>query len=71
LEKRQVTAASAVAREDDMKPLMLVILVVSLGLTSGCFVSKKETYTSQPTTQADCERAGGKWKSSSGRCDLD
>jgi len=54
-----------------MKPLMLVILVVSLGLTSGCFVSTKETYTSQPTTQADCERAGGKWKSSSGRCDLD
>jgi hypothetical protein len=52
-----------------MKALTFVILVVSLGLTSGCFVIKtKEVQGSQPTTQADCERAGGKWKSD--RCDL-
>ena len=55
-----------------MKMPMLAILVVSLGLTSGCFVIKtKEVQTSQPLTQADCERAGGKWKSSPDRCDLD
>jgi len=55
-----------------MRALMLAILVVSLGLISGCYVSNtKETYTSKPTTQADCERAGGKWKSSQNRCDLD
>ena len=55
-----------------MRTLMLATLVVALGLTSGCFVShKKETYTSQPTTQADCERAGGKWKSGPNRCELD
>ena len=51
-----------------MKAPMLAILVVSLGLTSACFVSKKEVRTNQPMTQADCERAGGKWKSD--RCDL-
>lgn len=56
----------------NMRTLMLATLfVVSLGLTSGCFVSHtKETYTSQPTTQADCERAGGKWKTNPNRCDL-
>jgi hypothetical protein len=54
-----------------MKTLMLATLVVALGLTSGCFVSKKEVYSGQPMTQADCERAGGKWKSASNRCDLD
>ena len=56
-----------------MRTLMVTTLVlVSLGLTSGCFIShKKETYTSQPTTQADCERAGGKWKTNPNRCDLD
>jgi len=56
-----------------MRTLMLATLVVSLGLTSGCFVSKKETTYSGPpiTTQADCERAGGKWKSAQNRCDLD
>lgn len=64
-----------------MRMPMLAILVVALGLTSGCFVSKKEeTYTSpsnptstsaKPTNQADCERAGGKWKSVLHHCDLD
>jgi len=53
-----------------MKAPMLAILVVSLGLTSACFVSKKEVHTNQPMTQADCERAGGKWKSGPNRCDL-
>ena len=54
-----------------MKALTLAILVVSLGLTSGCFVFKtKEVQTGQPLTQADCERAGGKWKTSPDRCDL-
>src|SRR5262245_47258848 len=57
---------------DEMKPLMLATLVVALMLTSGCFIShKKEVYGSPPTTQADCERAGGKWKSADNRCDLD
>jgi len=55
-----------------MRMLTLATLVVSLGLTSACYVSNtKETYTSQPTTQADCERAGGKWNSGPNRCDLD
>ena len=55
-----------------MKTLMLAIVVVSLGLTSACFVIKtKEVQSSQPLTQADCERAGGKWKSGPDRCDLD
>ena len=54
-----------------MRKLMVATLMVSLGLTSGCFVSKKEVHSSQPMTQADCERAGGKWKSASNRCDLD
>jgi hypothetical protein len=63
---------AAVAWEDGLKPLMLAILVVSLGLTSACFVIKtKEVQSSQPLTQADCERAGGKWKSGPDRCDLD
>jgi hypothetical protein len=54
-----------------MRTLMLATLAVSLGLTSGCYV-KKETYTGPPiTTQADCERAGGKWKSAQNRCELD
>jgi len=53
-----------------MKTLMLAILIVSLGLTSGCFVSKTEVHGSQPMTQADCERAGGKWKSATNQCDL-
>jgi uncharacterized protein YxeA len=53
-----------------MKTTMLAILGVSLVLTSGCFVFKtKEVQSSQPLTKADCERAGGKWKSD--RCDLD
>jgi hypothetical protein len=66
-----VTAVSAVAEEDEMKALTLAILVVSLGLTSGCFVFKtKEVQTGQPLTQADCERAGGKWKTGPDRCDL-
>jgi hypothetical protein len=58
-----------------MRVLTLASLVVALGLTSGCFISKtekekeKETYSGQPMTQADCERAGGKWKSSQNRCD--
>jgi hypothetical protein len=53
-----------------MRTPMLAILVVSLGLTSACFVFKtKEVQSNQPTTQAECERAGGKWKSN--RCDLD
>jgi hypothetical protein len=47
--------------EDEMKTLMLAILVVSLGLTSACFVFKtKEVQSGQPLTEADCERAGGK-----------
>jgi len=50
---------------------MLATLVVFLGLTAGCFVSKKEIHSSQPITQADCESAGGKWKSATNRCDLD
>ena len=58
-----------------MRTLMLASLVVALGLTSGCFISKKETtketHGSQYMTQADCERAGGKWKTSPNRCDLD
>jgi hypothetical protein len=55
-----------------MKTLMLAILVVSLGLTSACFVFKtKEVQSGQPLTEADCERAGGKWKSGPNRCDLD
>jgi hypothetical protein len=59
-----------------MRTLMLPVLVVALGLTAGCFISKKEvkekeTYSNRPMTQADCERAGGKWKSSPNRCDLD
>jgi uncharacterized protein YneF (UPF0154 family) len=59
-----------------MRTLMLAVLVVAFGLTSGCFISKKEvkekeTYSNRPMTQADCERAGGKWKSSPNRCDLD
>ena len=54
-----------------MKTQLLVILVVSLGLTSGCFVFKtKEVQSNQPLTQADCEHAGGKWKSGPDRCDL-
>ena len=58
-----------------MRALMFATLVVVLGLTSGCFVSKKEvkekeTYSNQPMTQADCERAGGKWKTNPNRCDL-
>jgi|SoiMetStandDraft_2_1073263.scaffolds.fasta_scaffold00858_9 hypothetical protein len=54
-----------------MKTLMLAILVVAVGLTSGCFVIKtKEVQTSQPLTQVDCERAGGKWKNSPDRCEL-
>jgi hypothetical protein len=58
--------------EDEMKTLMLAILVVSLGLTSACFVFKtKEVQSGQPLTEADCERAGGKWKSGPNRCDLD
>jgi hypothetical protein len=56
-----------------MRTLMLASLVVALGLTSGCFISKtekeKEIRSNQPMTQADCERTGGKWKSSSNRCD--
>ena len=55
-----------------MRTLMLASLVVALGLTSGCFISKTEkekTYSGQPMTQAECERAGGKWKSSQNRCD--
>jgi len=59
-------------RRRSMRALMVATMIVSLGLTSGCYVSNtKETYTSKPTTQADCERAGGKWKSSQNRCDLD
>lgn len=56
-----------------MRTLLLAGLILSLGLTtSGCFVSKTETYTSgQPMTQADCDRAGGKWKSASNRCELE
>jgi len=63
--------------EDQMRTPMLAGLVVALGLTSGCFISKKEevkekeTYSNRPMTQTDCERAGGKWKSSPNRCDLD
>ena len=54
-----------------MKTLMLAILIVALGVTSGCFVFKtKEVQSGQPLTQADCERAGGKWKSGPDRCDL-
>jgi hypothetical protein len=57
---------------DEMKLLTVATLFVALGLTSGCFVShKKEVYGSPPATQADCERAGGKWKSADNRCDLD
>ena len=65
----------AVALEgSEMRTLMLASLVVALGLTSGCFISKKETtektYSGQPPmTQADCERAGGKWKTNPNRCD--
>ena len=62
---------SAVASGDEVRTLMLATLVVFLGLTSGCFVSKKEIHSSQPITQADCESAGGKWKSATNRCDLD
>ena len=55
-----------------MQTLTLAILVVSLGLTTGCFIIKtKEVQGSPPLTQVDCERAGGKWKSSPDRCDLD
>jgi hypothetical protein len=61
------TAARAVAQ---MRTLMLTTLLVSVVVTSGCFVSKKEIYSNQPVTQADCERAGGKWKSDQNRCDL-
>jgi hypothetical protein len=53
-----------------MRTLRLATLLASLVLTSGCFVSKKEIYSNQPVTQADCERAGGKWKSDQNRCDL-
>lgn len=54
-----------------MKTPMVAILIVSLGLTSACFVIKtKEVQSSQPLTQADCDRAGGKWKSNPDRCDL-
>ena len=57
------------AWEDEMKTLMLAIVFVSLGLTSACFVSKKEVRSNQPLTQADCDSAGGKWKSN--RCEFD
>jgi hypothetical protein len=63
-----------------MRTLMFAGLIVALGLTSGCYVSKKETYSgppstsstsAKPTNQADCERAGGKWKSILHHCDMD
>ena len=64
-----------------MRTLMLASLIVALGLTTpGCFVSKKETYitpsspgstAAKPTNEADCERAGGKWKSLLHHCDMD
>ena len=62
-----------------MKKLILASLVVALGLTSGC-AKKEVTYSSpsstsstsaKPTNQADCERAGGKWKSILHHCDMD
>jgi hypothetical protein len=62
-----------------MRTLMLAGLVAVLGFTSGCVTKEKTTYTSpsatstsaKPTNEADCERAGGKWKSVLHHCDMD
>ena len=60
-----------------MRVLMLAGLVAVLGLTSGCVTKEKTTYstpstsTAKPNNEADCERAGGKWKSVTHHCDMD
>ena len=63
-----------------MRILMLASLIITLGLTSGCVERQKTTYSTpsgtgstaaKPNNQADCERAGGKWKSVLHHCDMD
>lgn len=61
-----------------MKMVMLATLMVAVGLTSACATSTRSTdgstYSStsaKPNNQADCERAGGKWKSILHHCDMD
>ena len=61
-----------------MRALMLASLMVAVGLTSACTTSTRRTdgstYSStsaKPSNQADCERAGGKWKTILHHCDMD
>ena len=63
-----------------MRTLMFASFIAALGLTTACTTgdgmksSGNPSYTrtsDKPSNQADCERAGGKWKSVLHHCDMD